>query len=138
MQSEGILIDRLDRRIAVVALARTWRGKPVGVVDADAEAELLDEITDLVESPVGILGRFDPKYLDLPDDVLTTVMRKHHAICPFAPPPASCCLLHHHGGRAVITRFRDLAVGAPEEGALLTGAPTSASIEPDGTARPPW
>ncbi|MBB5163126.1 glycine--tRNA ligase [Mycobacterium sp. AZCC_0083] len=82
MQSEGILIDRLDRRIAVVALAEDLARQAGGVVDTDAEAELLDEITDLVESPVGILGRFDPKYLDLPDDVLTTVMRKHQRYLP--------------------------------------------------------
>jgi len=82
MQSEGILIDRSERRVAVVALAEDLARQAGGVVDTDAEAELLDEITDLVESPVGILGRFDPKYLDLPDDVLTTVMRKHQRYLP--------------------------------------------------------
>ena len=82
MTSEGILVDRLARRSAVVDLAEGLARQAGGIVDTDAEAELLDEITDLVESPVGILGRFDPKYLDLPDDVLTTVMRKHQRYLP--------------------------------------------------------
>lgn len=82
VQAEGILIDRAERRRAVVALAEGLARQAGGMVDADAETELLDEITDLVESPVGILGRFDPKYLDLPDAVLTTVMRKHQRYLP--------------------------------------------------------
>jgi glycyl-tRNA synthetase len=82
MLSEGILIDRADRRSAVVSLATDLAREAGGIVNTDAETALLDEITDLVESPVGILGRFDAKYLDLPDDVLTTVMRKHQRYLP--------------------------------------------------------
>jgi glycyl-tRNA synthetase len=82
MRSEGILIDRSERRAAVIELAAGLAGQAGGVIETDTEAELLEEITDLVESPVGILGRFDEKYLDLPDDVLTTVMRKHQRYLP--------------------------------------------------------
>jgi glycyl-tRNA synthetase len=43
---------------------------------------LLDEVTDLVEWPVGILGSFDPAYLAIPPEVLTTVMKKHQRYFP--------------------------------------------------------
>ncbi|GAI83211.1 unnamed protein product, partial [marine sediment metagenome] len=44
--------------------------------------KLLNEITYLVEYPNAILGKFDKKYLELPKDVLTEVMRKHQKYFP--------------------------------------------------------
>ena len=38
---------------------------------------LLDEVVGLVEWPVVLLGRIDAAYMDLPPEVLTTVMRAH-------------------------------------------------------------
>ncbi|MEL7028672.1 MAG: glycine--tRNA ligase subunit beta, partial [Pseudomonadota bacterium] len=38
---------------------------------------LLDEVTGLVEWPVPLMGRMDPKFLELPGEVLTSAMRKH-------------------------------------------------------------
>ena len=46
---------------------------------------LLDEVTNLVEQPTALLGNFEPEYyLDLPRDVLVTVMRKHQRYFPRA------------------------------------------------------
>lgn len=42
-----------------------------------ADAELLDLVTYLNEYPSVILGDFDPTYLELPDEILITVMRDH-------------------------------------------------------------
>ena len=39
-------------------------------------------MTNLVEEPHAIVGHFDPGYLDLPSDVLVTVMRKHQRYFP--------------------------------------------------------
>ncbi|MEL6527595.1 MAG: glycine--tRNA ligase subunit beta, partial [Chloroflexota bacterium] len=39
--------------------------------------DLLDEVTNLVEAPMSLIGTFEEKYLALPRDVLITVMRKH-------------------------------------------------------------
>lgn len=49
---------------------------------AHLESDLLDEVTNLVESPNAILGRFDPAYLELPSEILVTVMRKHQRYFP--------------------------------------------------------
>jgi len=42
-----------------------------------ADRGLLAEVTHLVEAPTAFRGSFDAKYLELPRDVLVTVMRRH-------------------------------------------------------------
>jgi glycyl-tRNA synthetase beta chain len=44
---------------------------------AHEDAELLNLVTYLNEYPTVILGDFDPAYLELPDEILITVMRGH-------------------------------------------------------------
>ena len=41
------------------------------------DEELLDEVTNLTEFPVGILGDFSPEYLILPKEVIITVCKVH-------------------------------------------------------------
>src|SRR5882762_4017374 len=41
------------------------------------DAHLMDLVTYLNEFPTAILGDFDPTFLDLPDEILITVMRGH-------------------------------------------------------------
>jgi glycyl-tRNA synthetase beta chain len=41
------------------------------------DAELLDTVVNLTEWPSAILGNFDREFLDLPEEVLVTVMRDH-------------------------------------------------------------
>lgn len=43
---------------------------------------LLDTVTNLVEHPFGICGRFDAKFLALPEKVLVTSMREHQKYFP--------------------------------------------------------
>jgi glycyl-tRNA synthetase len=78
----GIITDQYARRAAIAAAARELAAGVGGQVDLDGEAALLDQITYLVEQPTAILGSFDPRYLDLPETVLTTVMRKHQRYLP--------------------------------------------------------
>jgi glycyl-tRNA synthetase beta chain len=42
-----------------------------------SDDELLWEVTNLVEFPVAVCGRFDPSYLELPAQVCVTAMREH-------------------------------------------------------------
>ena len=46
------------------------------------EPDLLAEVTNLVEAPLGIRGSFDPEYLELPREVLISVMKKHQRYFP--------------------------------------------------------
>jgi glycyl-tRNA synthetase beta chain len=41
------------------------------------DEELLDEVTQLVEYPQPLVGEFEEKYLDLPPELLITVIKKH-------------------------------------------------------------
>ncbi|MFB4307756.1 glycine--tRNA ligase [Actinomadura sp. GTD37] len=75
---------RRRSRIAEEAAALA-RGRG-GTVDLAAEHALVEEIVDLVEEPVAILGSFDGKYLELPEEILTTVMRKHQRYLPVRGP----------------------------------------------------
>ncbi|HEX7004418.1 MAG TPA: glycine--tRNA ligase subunit beta [Trueperaceae bacterium] len=43
---------------------------------------LLDEVTSLVEAPFAVLGEFDERYLELPDELLATVMIHHQRYFP--------------------------------------------------------
>ncbi len=41
------------------------------------DEDLLDEVTQLVEFPQPLVGRFEEKYLELPPELLITVIKKH-------------------------------------------------------------
>lgn len=64
-------IERLARETAAQV-----RGMPV------INADLLDEVTALVEWPVPVLGEFDPRYLALPPEVLIHTMQEHQRYFP--------------------------------------------------------
>ncbi|WP_052847814.1 glycine--tRNA ligase [Streptomyces avicenniae] len=82
LERHGVLADADRRRELVVSGARRLAAEAGGTVDTDLHAGLVDEITNLVEQPTPLLGRFDERYLDLPADVLVTVMRKHQRYLP--------------------------------------------------------
>ncbi len=82
MLEHGIVGDREQRRELVANVAVGVARDVEGRVDVEAEADLVDEITDLVEDPHPILGSFEERFLDLPTAILTTVMRKHQRYLP--------------------------------------------------------
>ena len=57
------------------------------------DKSLLDTVVNLTEWPSAILGNFDPEFLELPDEVLVTVMRDHQKY--FAVENAKGKLLPH-------------------------------------------
>ncbi len=80
MAKQYIIVDRGLRRRRVWAQVEALAKGLGGRVPDDAR--LLDEVTDLVEWPVAIRGGFEEKYLQLPKDVLITVMKKHQRYFP--------------------------------------------------------
>ncbi|MBX6377106.1 MAG: glycine--tRNA ligase subunit beta [Clostridia bacterium] len=75
-----VVVDPREResviRGQVEAAARQIGGRAV------VEPDLLAEVTYLVEHPTAFVGRFDPSFLALPREVLTTVMRVHQRYFP--------------------------------------------------------
>lgn len=71
----GVIVDRDARRDAIREQVEALAASAGGMVLDDPG--LLEEVTNLVEQPTALLGTFSEDYLELPDVVLTTVMKKH-------------------------------------------------------------
>jgi glycyl-tRNA synthetase len=82
MADHGITCDGSARRRIIVDEATALAAGEGGAIDPVAEAALIDEVTDLIENPVVLLGHFDQRYLDLPQEVLSVVMKKHQRYLP--------------------------------------------------------
>ena len=70
-----VFVDIDERRKMVAAEVDRCAQQSGGQVLPDEE--LLDTVTNLVEQPVAVVGRFEDKFLELPDEVLITSMREH-------------------------------------------------------------
>lgn len=79
-----ILADPTERRCKVIE--EVERAVRESVADSTARPVLheglLDTVTNLVEYPYGICGRFAEKFLQLPEEVLVTSMREHQKYFP--------------------------------------------------------
>ncbi|MCK2241527.1 MULTISPECIES: glycine--tRNA ligase [unclassified Crossiella] len=73
LKQHNVIADADERRRLIVEAATALAKEVGGVPDFG----VLAEVVNLVESPTTILGGFDPAYLELPPEILTTVMRKH-------------------------------------------------------------
>jgi glycyl-tRNA synthetase len=93
LATHGIAAAVTSRRESIVHAAGELAATVDGTIDVDAEATLIDEIANLVEEPNAILGGFSETYLELPQEILTTVMRKHQRYLPVRTPAGA--LLPH-------------------------------------------
>ncbi|MDR2877891.1 MAG: glycine--tRNA ligase subunit beta [Chromatiales bacterium] len=76
LATEGrVVVDFAQRREAVraqVAAAAQALG-----AHAEIDLALLDEVTSMVEWPCAITGRFEQRFLEVPEEVLISVMKAH-------------------------------------------------------------
>jgi glycyl-tRNA synthetase beta chain len=70
-----VQIDHQERRNVIEQDVQRTAKELGGLVLPDDE--LLDTVTNLVEYPFVVAGKFDAKFLELPDEVLITAMREH-------------------------------------------------------------
>jgi len=70
-----VILDAREREAMVRSQAEKLATEAGGT--AVINPSLLMEVTGLTEHPVVILGRFDPKFLDVPREVLITSMESH-------------------------------------------------------------
>ena len=75
LRKQGIILDGDERRAEIERQVNDL-AQGVGARLLHDPA-LLDEVTNLVERPTALRGRFDERYLRLPREVLVTVMKKH-------------------------------------------------------------
>ncbi|WP_214778258.1 glycine--tRNA ligase subunit beta [Exiguobacterium sp. s22] len=64
----------IERQIQELAAKQGWT--------IPLDADLLEEVTNLVEWPTALFGEFDEAYLDLPEEVLITTMKEHQRYFP--------------------------------------------------------
>ncbi|MBL1228504.1 glycine--tRNA ligase subunit beta [Enterococcus sp. BWB1-3] len=70
-----VIADPVKRQEMIVAQAEKLTEKNQWVLTMDAD--LLEEVNNLVEYPTAFVGDFDEKYLSVPDEVLVTSMKEH-------------------------------------------------------------
>ena len=75
-----VIIDQKEREGEVEKAAMGMAEKISGTLKKDPE--LLTTVANLVEFPFALCGAFDRKFLDLPEPVLITAMKKHQKYFP--------------------------------------------------------
>ena len=92
--AQGIRLRRTDRRNLIAAAVQDVAARaaaietggadplPPGTYEWAPDEELLEEVTDLVEAPQAVIGSFEQRFLDLPQPILTAVMKKHQRYFP--------------------------------------------------------
>ena len=108
MENRGVLVDRKRRRERIVEQVESLAAEIGGKVLEDAD--LLEEVVDLVETPHALRGTFAEGHLELPQEVLVSVMKKHQRYFP---------VLHPESGR-LMPYFITVANGKPEDPDLVT------------------
>ncbi|MDP3877672.1 MAG: glycine--tRNA ligase subunit beta [Methylobacter sp.] len=81
LYQQGRVIADLEQRKSIIREAAQKAADAVGGI-AHIEDDLLEEIAALNEWPVPITGTFDPRFLELPPEVLITTMQTNQKYFP--------------------------------------------------------
>ena len=80
IREAGIILDKEERKASIVEQVKQAASLVGG--DAIIEDGLLAEVTNLVEMPTALMGEFNSEFLQLPREVLISVMKKHQRYFP--------------------------------------------------------
>jgi len=80
IREAGIVLDAEERKASIVEQVKQAASLVGGEVLLDNT--LLAEVTNLVEKPTVVMGEFNPEFLQLPRDVLISVMKKQQRYFP--------------------------------------------------------
>lgn len=80
LKERYVIADQAERKKTILDEAMKIASSLNAVLDADEE--LISTVTNLVEYPVVMKGEFDSKFLTLPQEVLTSVMKNHQKYFP--------------------------------------------------------
>ena len=109
LAAQGIVLDPAGRSAEIARQVRELIQSAGGDPER-LDTRLLEEVTQLVEAPTAVLGSFDREHLELPEQVLVTVMKKHQRYFPVYAPDGK--LLPHfvtirNGGRQYLDTVRE-------------------------------
>ncbi len=80
LAKNGVVVNRSERKDVIKKLIEKESAKSNAF--ADIPENLLEELTDLVESPSILQGDIDKSFLELPAEVLSTAMKVHQRYVP--------------------------------------------------------
>ncbi len=117
LEQNGILADREKRKNKILDQINTAAKKLELYPDLDEN--LLNELTDLVENPNVILGDFDKEYLNLPAELLCTVMKNHQRYIPLLKQNAYMSKLRITSEDILSTKFLLISNGLKESDEII-------------------
>lgn len=85
LRAAYVEVDRTQRKTQIqaqVEAAATKQGGFANIID-----DLLEEVTDLVEWPNAVVGKFDDEFLMLPPEVITTIIVTNQRYFPILKSP---------------------------------------------------
>jgi len=103
MAENGVLVKREERKEKITNIIN--QSSESLNLNPDLSEELLNELSDLVEFPNVIVGKFDEEFLDLPVEVLSTVMKSHQRYIPLLQRGSSFSKLNLSSEKAISTNF---------------------------------
>lgn len=80
LEKQYVLLDPVARRQRIVSDSQKLAA--VRGLTIDWDQALLDEVVDLLEWPMPLIGDFKPAFLELPDVVIEAPMKKHQRYFP--------------------------------------------------------
>ncbi|HEY9646105.1 MAG TPA: glycine--tRNA ligase subunit beta, partial [Chroococcidiopsis sp.] len=108
LESAYVLVDAARRRQTIVEQTQALATSVGGW--AAISPSLLDEVTDLVEYPTAVIGKFNPDFLQLPAAVITMVMESHQRYFP---------VLTAEGAPDLLPYFITISNGDPAKSAII-------------------
>ena len=112
MAKSGVFVKREERKEKIVNLIN--HESQLVNLDPDLSDHLLNELTDLVESPNLITSNFDKRFLNLPVEVLSTVMKNHQRYIPLLKKDKTFSKLDLSSEKVISTKFFVLSNGLRE------------------------
>ncbi|MCY7381935.1 MAG: glycine--tRNA ligase subunit beta [Microcoleus sp. CAN_BIN18] len=85
LRAACVEVDRQQRKTQIQAQVEAAATKQGGY--ADITDDLLEEVTDLVEWPNAVVGKFDDEFLILPPEVITTIIVTNQRYFPILKNP---------------------------------------------------
>lgn len=80
IREAGIVLDKEERKNSIIEQVNQSASLVGG--EAILEDNLLNEVANLIEMPTAVMGGFNQEFLQLPKDVLISVMKKHQRYFP--------------------------------------------------------
>ena len=114
----GVFVKREERKEKIVNLIN--HESQLVNLEPDLSDNLLNELTDLVESPNLITSNFDKQFLNLPVEVLSTVMKNHQRYIPLLKKGRTFSKLDLSSEKVISTNFFVLSNGLRESNNIIS------------------